>query len=419
MIRRVVFLVLALCSAACSSRSTLPAVSPQNAAAPHVQQPGGQPGWAEFQLPVAVYGFVAGNDLAIWNSVSQIGGQRQNALVRIDMSGGVTTFAPPSGWTIQTPLAPNPDGNMYVAATNLSNNTAILQLSPSHHWAVFPLPAGVSTNTLVSASDGNLWMAVVDNGTGHPAYMTPHGVYKEFSGPLPAYITCLKRGSDKNLWATYSTELLRITVADGTITAFTHPYPTLVACLVPGADGGLWTRSNHEVNRFDTNGNLVQYAVQWSDGGSYVMASGPNKSLYWSQKNHIRVFSEISHSMSPSIAQAPGEQFDVGLYLGPDGQLWTFDSDNNFSNTLYVYIVRPIITTPTQVTVHPGSSESLTVVEKNSPVKKFTAVSQNTTIATVSGSGHDFSVTGVAPGFTTILISDSFGNSLFVGVTVN
>jgi uncharacterized protein YjdB len=58
-------------------------------------------------------------------------------------------------------------------------------------------------------------------------------------------------------------------------------------------------------------------------------------------------------------------------------------------------------------------------MEKKSRQRSFTAVSNNQTIATVSGSGESFTVTGVAPGSTTITVSDLIGNSLDVAVTVH
>lgn len=48
----------------------------------------------------------------------------------------------------------------------------------------------------------------------------------------------------------------------------------------------------------------------------------------------------------------------------------------------------------------------------------FSAVSNDTAVAKVSGSWKTLRVSGVAPGQTTITVSDKIGNSLDVPVTV-
>lgn len=75
---------------------------------------------------------------------------------------------------------------------------------------------------------------------------------------------------------------------------------------------------------------------------------------------------------------------------------------------------------PSSVTVGVGQSETITASEKSSSAY-FTAQSTDTTTATVTQgtSTNSFVVTGVKAGQCNILITDSYGTTTTVPVTVN
>lgn len=72
-------------------------------------------------------------------------------------------------------------------------------------------------------------------------------------------------------------------------------------------------------------------------------------------------------------------------------------------------------TAPSAVTVAPGSTTQYSV---GGGVPGYTATSSNTSVATVSVSGNTLSLRGVAVGTASVLIRDSAGSSVTLGVTV-
>ena len=103
---------------------------------------------------------------------------------------------------------------------------------------------------------------------------------------------------------------------------------------------------------------------------------------------------------------------DLGVE-GPDRNMWLG------SGPLYVYLWREISSVPASIEVQVGQSAPLAVSEKNTNQMQVSAISNDPSIATVSGSEPSFSVTGVSTGSTSITLSDPIGNILNVPVTVN
>ena len=102
------------------------------------------------------------------------------------------------------------------------------------------------------------------------------------------------------------------------------------------------------------------------------------------------------------------------MAVGPDSQIWV-----TCGRKVAVLIIHAIAPVPTSIAVSVGGSAPLSVTEPKSFQKAFTVVSNNKSIATVSGSGTSFVVAGKAHGTTTLTASDAVGNSLDVPVTVN
>ena len=76
--------------------------------------------------------------------------------------------------------------------------------------------------------------------------------------------------------------------------------------------------------------------------------------------------------------------------------------------------------TPTSITLNAGATGTITASE-NSSAAYFTAQSSDTTVATVaqSNSQNAFIVTAVKSGTCKVLISDAYGNTVSVPVTVH
>lgn len=94
-----------------------------------------------------------------------------------------------------------------------------------------------------------------------------------------------------------------------------------------------------------------------------------------------------------------------------EGRMKATDTEVPFD----IYWPKQMTVTPDTLTVAVGSSEIATVTNGTGAI---TAVSSDTTKATVSVSTSAISVTGVAAGSATITVTDSNGNERYIDVTV-
>lgn len=416
---------LALFAVSCSSQgsSTLPTPS---TVAPYIVQTGSQNGWVHFPVPPNGLGvMVNGQDGNVWSTLFGFA-------VRISMDGSMQEFNDTNGQYLLVYDRPhgvtftaNPNGNFY-GIDSLSDGTfALAQVTTQGVITDYPLPGTKQPQWITTASDGSIWMIrapgsdneaiakISPDGTGYTEY--PHGQSNDYLGLITS-------GPDGNIWGFNglpyrNVGLVRISTADGSIQDF--PAPSDAKSLVAMPDGGLWEGNCQPyLTRFDTNGNAQQFPLTL-DGkpvAPCILAAGPSNQLYWAGQTHVLSFNIYTHAvqrygaLQRGIAGTP--------LIGPDQNFWGQECcfDNQYE--LWVYLLHQVVAKPSSVTVQAGSSASLSVTEKRGPKQTFTAVSNNSAIATVSGSGHTFTVTGVSVGSTTITVSDSIGNSLDVAVTV-
>lgn len=413
MLRKTVVVVLALFVFGCASHAGAPIGVQGNGVTPFVVQTGNSNGWQTFSVPGLVLGFpnAPGHDGNSWMETG-------NELLKVSMAGTVTSIAlngDPGRMT------PNPDGNMYVVEAMPDNSMAIARITPSGQETDFPIPGSAKIYSITSGSDGNIWMSRLTS----IGRLTLDGTYADFPAPqsIANFGPGIVRGGDKNLWVTAWTgsasEIVRVAISDGSFTEYSFPVGSPP---VEANDGSLWLpvpfQSHHPsygIYRFDTvNHSTTFYASHKEIGGFGDMVTLNNK-LYWRKASAVQSYSMKTHRLSDSFAQ-PSDGYQLyPLFAGPDQQLWLTGSTPSLS----VLIVHPIIVVPSDVALTVGSSLPMSVSEQNSPQKSFTAVSNDLKVVTVSGSGKDFTVTGVASGSTTITLTDKIGNSLDVAVTVN
>ena len=405
-ITRLLLSAFSIASAACSSHappveSTIPEVSPR------IVQGGSNGGWESFSLPFAAASVVAGHDGAMWASM-----ESGNLIARIDMAGNALTY-PLGGTEYGGPIARNQDGNVYVAE-QLGGGYALARVTPTGVVTDIPLPAGGEPISLVSANDGSIWMTRFNPaGLGR---LAANGVYTDFTGDISfAYAVAI--GPDKNVWATVAIggveTVARFLVADGSRTTYSIPSEPGFQRISQGADGGIWVPQGDRMVRVDpTTGVVTTYPI--NNGSVYAISDGPGKKLYINLARKLFEYNPIRHEISARISY-PSGFIPIDAAIGPDSQLWVSCTCLNVD----VLILHQIQTVPTSVTVSVGASTGLAVSEPKSFQKNFNAVSNNQSVATVSGSGKSFTVTGVAHGNTTITVSDQIGNSLDVPVTVN
>lgn len=373
-------------------------------ARPYVYQTNDPGGWISFNTPSQMWRFTAGHDLGLW------GAAYADSVVRVGMDGKLTSYPHP-GLSYQYPITANPDGNIY-AVESTGQGFAVAQITPQGNITDFPLPLGVNPQEpqdMTSGSDGNLWIVGTNPST--LGRMTTAGIYTDFTPKdMTASPQSITRGPDKNLWVNANV-LYRIGT-DGTATEF----GSVAGDLMEG-DATVWAHQGTQLVRIDMLGNETSYLVPSSSFG----VAGPNHLIYLVGKDHIDEFSQVKLVVTGRIPTAPGA--GGPLCIGPDGQLWSAGVSNG-QFMVDVYLLHPLVATPSSVLVGVGQNTLLSIVEKRAYTKSFTAVSLDPSIATVAPAaqaktgGQNFTVTGVAQGSTIITVSDSIGNTLNVAVTV-
>ena len=226
-----------------------------------------------------------------------------------------------------------------------------------------PVQAGSATSNLISAADGDLWIAVADNNP-TPATDLPSasierigldGSVTSFPVPLPGnafngiFITSLTAGPDGNVW--FGAELhvagtnIENQVAFGYVTpagVFTEfppiPLPAgqtaLPGSIVNGPGGELWFgysvggskfQDQNFIGRVTTAGAITLFPI--SSPGSplslYSLTSGSDGNLWFTESAGVHDASVVGQ-MSPSgvVTQIPiGKLAIANVANGPNGSL--------------------------------------------------------------------------------------------------
>jgi hypothetical protein len=398
--------------------SAEPTVVQPGALIPQVVQTGQQAGWQSFYIPSPVtsslgnstYTLVAGLDGAIWGVID-------GGVIRVDMSGHHKLYA--LGSSFNGPIANNYDADIFVAG-KYNGTYAIAKISPDGDVKRLPIPGSAAPVAMISGSDGNLWMT--RESPTSVGRLTPSGVYTDFGEGLFDSLTGIIRGADKNLWVEgqrdYKPYLARFEVSDGSETTFTLPVLSCWNCMTTTPDGTIWIPQQgsgiYEFDLYSQTGQMFGFA---GDDPSLIVA-GPNKRIYYESDRHYDVavceYVIKLHGQRTCLhIKAVHPRSVEGMTVGPDGQIWVAVGKH-----MDVAILHFIRTVPTSIMVMSGSSTALSVSERRSLIKTFSVTSNDMGIATVSGSGESFSVTGVSTGSTTLTVTDGIGNSLDLPVTV-
>lgn len=418
----------ALIVAGCAAHgSAVPPIALRGVTKPLVYQTGTS-AWQTLTIPQGVYAdnLVAGFDDAMW--YCQIISNSQSAVSRIDMSGNVTTFPlmlEQSDSSCNS-LTSNPDGRLYFEQVAQNGSVEMGSISMSGKVAYLNLSAPIEQGQMVSGSDGNLW--IVTFATAHVYCVTTTGKVTEYQNPGELDIQDVIEGPDGNVWFGQNYQNHRDYALTGKIT------PTGVITLYPsiphgnglaaGADGGIWYFSTKAMERVDpATGLVTTYPTTFENpGGS--LSPGPGDALYFVQPAlkgdfHLQAFNVKTHqaTLYSAIPGTDIEGISSTAVMGPDKNVWL--ANPNDDAALVVYLWREISTVPASVAVTVGQSAPMSASEKRVPDAILSAVSNDQTIATVSGGDGSFMIYGAKSGTTTITVSDNLGNSLSVPVTVN
>ena len=404
---------------ACSSHASS-AIAPQttNVFPQVVQQQGGGP-WVNFPMGGSrviepTQAIAAGFDGNMW--VCDNG-----AIDRVDMAGNVTSFAVPACFA----LTRDPDQHLYFWETP----TQFGKVDSSGDITSLSLDGGTPVdNVMASDSNHDLWKPGSDIDRIDPA---GHVAFKNLVFPpgVGGTITALAYGSDGQMWFSC---VARFTPCLGEISLDMSVYNISllpdVSNPIAASDGGIWFSEGNSIARMDTGSKTITtYPLPQTYNVIWGTQATPELLAFVTKGRQLLKFNIRTHKID-SILDIPGMVDSTNSFIdfGVDRNLWIATdvlgkvSHGYKATTLDVNVVRLMTTTPTSITVSVGQAASLGVAEKHYLNPTFAAASSNPSVATVAPAQTlgSFVVTGVSSGSCSVTLSDRYGNSIAVSVTV-
>ena len=253
-------------------------------------------------------------------------------------------------------------------------------------------------------------------------------------------VSVLVGDDQKPSTALYSTSPTNLTLNNGKTVNYlvgggATPYavsasnPTVIAASISGNSLSISSTAagSSDVIVTDANGANLKVAVQVSDVTPVALFTTapvslimtPNSSASYSVKGGTPPYSASSGNISALTSSVAGETLRIDALAAGTGNVVIFDSTGkSVSITVVVNtgITQFYMTAPALVNFKTGQVETYQLYGGKAP---YTAVSGNTSVATVSVNGSDLTVTGKAVGTASILIRDSLGSIINSNVIVN
>lgn len=411
----------ALIAAGCSTRQAMPNLhgATPGVGNPNVRQTGDIPvSWRRFHWG-GVNGpyfptILVGPDKAMWYN-----DYFDDQLIRMTMTGSVTRF-PLSSFNPNAFVVGN-DGKFYVGSQGQAHIDVVTTAGAVNQLTI---PSGdvVSYNGATLGPDHNVYM-VEDK---HVAKVTTGGTITEvtFSDASTSnYYDGITTGPDGNLWVTeyFNSALVKVTPGSPP----TMGAPFALGCnpyQIASAGGFLWIPcTNNTLLQVNTSGLIINTWPTVSYGfqtqGNEI-TTGADGNVWFGTNNagdplgQFNVTTDaLTYFYPPSVYAGAN-----GLVSGPDGNMWTVDSN---TRTVDVYIINVISASPSTLSF-PATGQNQNVVVSESGFAAWTATSNNTAVATVAqgAPANTFVITSKGKGNCKVFISDNIGNSFVVRVTV-
>jgi streptogramin lyase len=333
---------------------------------------------------------------------------------RIDMAHRATTFPLPTGIRAEY-IVVGPANLLWVTTVGESLPAAILRVGLSGGMSTFHARCATGAfNNAVNGPDGNLWVGVEAQMI---LRMTLNGVPTCFR--TTGFTETVAAGPDGNVWFTEKTAsgtLLGKITPDGTVTEYSDPN-VCSNSLIGAGDGFLYGGCSNglvRVSPSDGHETLVSAVQPYSNLATSGI--GDNTVLYYSVlPNHLRIRHLATGKVDDDDLPS-GQRFPSRVAYGPDGNLWYY-----VQSGIGVDVFRIITVSPLSLNLAVGQTQTVTGSEANNPPSSLSAVSLNKPIAKVvdGQSPGEFSVTGKAPGSARIRISDRLHNHVYVSVKVH
>jgi len=419
--RRLSVLAAALLAIGCSSHSS--AVPTPGKISPQIfQRNVSQDGWISTKIPDVGGRLPAPERLSVDSSqhvwvADDVAGTGGGAMSEISMNQSVTTF-PLSIIPLDSVMGS--DQNMWIS----SPYGVVARLTPQGVETDYDVAPQDPILHIISGPDGALWFTVCDGGgpSGGIGTITTAGVYTFFPSICPHVIAS---GPDGNIWYGDQGENMYNMTPQGVQIGKYSVGDVYFADITTGADGALYvsgriaTPGPDELVKVTMNGSVTHLGrdpynhVHWI---SFVKAAPDGK--LWLQvgagiRKYLTTFDPATQTYSPTRIAA---RQVYEMIVGPDGNLWLSTADVN----VWTYLLQAMTVAPKQLAVVVGQNANVNVSEVNYG-GQWTAASNNAAVATVTLNSQNgtFVVTGVAPGTTKIVVSDSMFNSVQMKVTVS
>lgn len=401
--------ILAVLLFGCShgATSTLPSQGVHN----QIIQGGPPPSnWEVFPLPDQSFSgdlMTIGPDHEIWMVGS-------GSVYRFDIATAkITTF---SGLNTQGSITTG-DGDLWLCGTY-----AVTKLTVTGQASVYPT-SDFDCGAPVVGSDGALWYLGDHLMIGR---VTADGVASHMAEPPNEEAWDLTSGPDGNIWFTENRferepgyhAIAKIDITTHAITEFKKTLRSFGGDfdrLLVDQDGNFYTDAQDQGGDIwrltPTTGTWKKFAL----GLGRPLKPGDLSGLYfggssggvkWTFAGH----KTVAYGLPPDPSGFPA----YSALTGPDDNVW-------FTNgpTLSIFINRVLSVSPASAMIGVGGMQTFTISESSCGHCIWTAKSSDTTIAMVSPvSNGQFTVTGVATGTATVVVSDKAQNAFDVQITV-
>lgn len=414
-------LLAALLVAGCSSHSALPAPSSHNLPrrTPQIFQKKPQSGWQIMQFAkvggrrVNPVGMAVDGNNKVWAAVDVTGNpQEPGELVKFLMNGEQRPY--PLAVSPQA-IAYGPDGNMWVTAYSPAT---VSKVDTNGVETDYPIPDSPPGGHIIVGPDKAMWFTECsrDETAGGIARIDVQGNYSL----LPLGCRTVIATDGQNIWSGDVGQNLYETDLQGKPIA-TYPVGGMsFSDLVQGSDGAMYAAAmgpyQNELLRADGK-NQVQL-LQGGQGQIGALANAPDGTLWASAMRsslgYLISFDPKTQQFGQEVAGPP--KSGHAIVFGPDGNVW---DASYVQSTVGVYLIQAMQVKPNVVSIAQGKQTSVIASEANYG-GVWTAIPTNTQLVSVGPENADgsFTLTGLAPGFTTVLIYDSMFNSVKVKVTV-
>jgi streptogramin lyase len=360
-------------------------------------------------ISCCVTSMIAGPNAKVWYSDTP-----DNLIGRIDMAHRATTFSLDPGISAEY-IVVGPGDLLWVTTAGVSLPAAILRVTLSGGMSTFHARCATgSYNNAVDGPDGNLWVGVEAQMV---LRMTLNGDPTCFR--TTGFTETVAAGPDGNVWFTERTgtgTLIGKITPQGTVTEY--PDPNVCSnSLIGAGDGFLYGGCSTGLVRIappDGHETLVSSVQPYSNLAT--SGKGDNAVLYYSVlPNHLKIRHLATGKVDDDDLPS-GQHFPSRMAFGPDGNLWYY-----VDSGIGVDVFRIITASPLSLNLAVGETQSLTGSEANHSPSSLFAVSLSKPIASVADgqSPGEFNVTGKAKGSTRIRISDRLHNHVYVSVRVH